>query len=261
MTHLFCNLPSIKTKLTRAKQVIFMCDYDGTLTPIVKRPQDAALSSSMRILLKKCIIKQGIKFAIVSGRKLSDIESLIKLKGMCYVGNHGLEIRTPKKLWRHPEAVSALPSLKQIARRIRKELLDVPGLQIEDKELTLSIHWRRVKTALLPRVRRIFSGIVEHYKNTGKVRITTGKKVWEIRPPCEWNKGNAVDWLVKYFGGGLPVYIGDNTTDEDAFRAVNHKKGISIRVGQKRNSISNYYVKNVTEVRKILEFICVAELH
>ena len=243
------------------KHILFL-DYDGTLTPIVKKPPLAVLSKARRTILKKIAKTTHITIAIISGRMLSDLKRRVGISGIYYAGNHGFEIQGPKIKIVHPKARLAKPILREIKAELKKRLKDIKGIIVEDKILTLSLHYRMARPKNFRRIKKIFSEIVRPYQRTEKIRVTRGKKVLEIRPDIEWNKGRAVLWLLKKLGKGskvLPIYIGDDRTDEDAFLALKNL-GLTIRVGKSKKTHAQHCVKNVNEVYMFLESIFTCEL-
>jgi trehalose 6-phosphate phosphatase len=236
------------------KYLIFL-DYDGTLSAIVKKPHLALLSKSRRDFLKRLNRNPNIMLVIVSGRMLKDLKKRVGLAGIYYAGNHGFEINGPKTKFVHPKARIAKPVLKIIKGKLKAALKGIKGVILEDKILTLSLHYRLVKESDLKRVKKAFRKIIGPFVHKNKIRLTYGKKVFEIRPNIKWDKGKAVLWFLKKFAqktqNSLPIYIGDDTTDEDAFKAL-RKKGITIRVGKNQGSHAQYFIKDVNQVYKLL---------
>ena len=230
-------------------------DYDGTLTPIVARPEMAVLSSQARDTLKQISHHSLFKLAIISGRSLSEIKALVGLENIAYAGNHGLEIECPPCYCRerspetttfiHPIAKEFKPALKGVEQRLRVRLADINGVIIENKGLTLSVHYRLVKGTEMERVRELFLKAIEYEDARGKLQVSEGKKVLEMRPSVEWNKGKAIEQLLEIYGtpGSLPIFAGDDVTDEDGFRVLQRVGGISIFVGEdKASSAADYYL-------------------
>ena len=259
MRYFFDEWGKIKKKLMDKFLFLFL-DYDGTLTPIVKTPDKAFLSEEAKELLKKLAKVSDCPLAIISGGALKDIKSRVGLKGIIYVGNHGLEIEGPKI--KFESQIS--PRLKSIIRHIyedaRSKFSRIKGVLIEDKGLTISIHYRLVDKKDIPELKRILAAIVEPYIVRNKIKINSGKKVYEIKPPVQWDKGKVVLWLMarQQFVQGddkiFPIYIGDDNTDEDAFRALKNK-GIAIFVGRSGKSEAQYYLKNTQEVAEFIRRI------
>jgi len=235
MQQLLPAWPGLRRKIQRAGQIVLFLDYDGTLTPIVSHPSKARLPAETRRLLLSLSRQRGIWIALVSGRALKEIRRLVGLKGLCYVGNHGLELAGPKIRHVNPMARKSRPVLKRIAVSLRTELKKIPGAWVEDKGLTLAVHYRQVNPRKKLLVRSLFHEVVRPYGKKRQVRITEGKEVFEVRPPVRWTKGTAVTWLLARRrtlsrGPVLPVVIGDDLTDEDAFKALGNR-GITVAVG------------------------------
>ncbi len=230
--------------------IFLFLDYDGTLTPIVASPDQAVLSDDMFSLIVK--LKERFPVAIISGRSLSNIMDIVTIKDMMYAGNHGAEIWDGKELIMMGDQLSdSKQTLKEIIAELRAAFLPVHGVIVEDKGITASIHFRMVAQQDLCKMFDLFWSITDSYK--GLFRITSGKKVFEIRPRGIWNKGDAVTWMWNKFGKTrTPVYIGDDVTDEDAYKAIKGK-GIGISVGH--NNKADYHLKTQEEVRELLLFL------
>jgi trehalose-phosphatase len=211
---------------------LLLFDYDGTLTPIRHTPERATLAPAVRALLRQLADASDTHVGLVSGRALRVLERLARLRGLIYVGNHGLEIHGPGMRFVHPGAQQAAGRMARIARQLQAELRDLPGALVEPKGLTVSVHWRRVPPAAVGRWRRRVNRVLGPWRRTGAVRVTYGKRVVEVRPPVAWDKGEAVRWLLKRLPADTVVYLGDDRTDEAAFRAVNHAGGCSVFVGR-----------------------------
>ncbi len=195
-------------------------DFDGTLSPIVARPEDAALLPAAAAALRRLAARSDTVVAIVSGRGLDDVRERVGLAGIYYAGNHGFEIEGPAVDRVHPAAAEARPALEAAAAALARSLADEPGTEVEDKGWTLSIHYRRAqREGAEARVRAAVSGAAAR---TG-LRVTEGKKVFEVRPDVDWDKGAATRFLLDTVApdGALPaIFVGDDRTDEDAFVVV-----------------------------------------
>jgi trehalose-phosphatase len=202
------------------KPIAVFLDYDGTLTPIVSRPHLAKMSDNMRAVVRELSGKHTV--SIVSGRPRAELEALVAIKGIHYAGSHGMDISGPGATMMHPQAQELIPLIDQLAARAANDLSDMDGIMIEEKKFSLAIHYR------LMDVDRYFTHLQAYVqdivtKNKG-MRLMHGKKVFEILPDINWNKGNAVNWMMralkKKWNDTSVLYIGDDTTDEDAFRVV-----------------------------------------
>lgn len=258
MEYLFRSLRDVKRELLNKFLFLFL-DYDGTLTALADSPAQAILSSETKELLKKLRDAARCKIAITSGRKLEDIKKRIGLKGLIYIGNHGLEIEGPKVSFKSPLSLHYIEILQKIKKDLAGRISSIKGAFIEDKGLALALHYRLVDKKDIPRLKTFFRQAMITYLVKDKIHLKTAKAAFEIRPPAHWDKGKVALWLLarqhfmlKEKINVLPLYIGDDVTDEDAFRVLQNK-GITIRVGEAKDSYAKYYVKDTHEVFRLLE--------
>lgn len=255
---------SIKGLECLKNRVVFLfLDYDGTLVPIADTPDKASLSAEGREILGKIADNAEMRVAVISGRPLSDIKKMVGIEGIIYAGNHGLEIEGPRIKFTRPFSLKYRSILERIKKEISLELARFRGALLEDKGLSLSIHYRLVDGRKVPLLKAATHGVVAPYLVRKKIKIKPGKKVIEIRPPVEWDKGKVALWLMagaEFAARGrsvLPVYIGDDISDEDAFGVLKNK-GFTVFVGNPRGkSRAEYYLKDTREVweflKKVLE--------
>jgi trehalose 6-phosphate synthase/phosphatase len=228
---------------------LLFLDYDGTLTPIVSTPEKALIKDSMRSLIKR--LNSRIPVAIISGRSLTDIKELVGIEGLIYAGNHGAEIWDGKETVVSQNITADRYLLNELLQRLSNELARFSGVFVEDKGATASIHYRLLKVKELAEFFEIFERTVADYEDS--FRITSGKKVFEIRPLALWNKGDAVKWISENLAPGRDVvYIGDDTTDEDAFKVI---KGHGASIAIVSNPEADYYLKSQSELQGFLEQI------
>jgi trehalose 6-phosphate phosphatase len=240
--------------LHRAVQIYVFLDYDGTLTPIVNNPKNALMKQETRKVLRTLASKRGYILAVVSGRQVDELRKLVRVRGAYYVGNHGLEIEGPKLRFMHPKAMEFSHQLELLSREIRAQTSKM-GAITEHKVLTTSVHYRTVPLAdvkrLLRKVRRLGT--------RRSLRLIYGKKVVELRPQVNWDKGRAVELLIKTVGKGAPVYVGDDRTDEDAFNRI--RNGITILVSRRRKvSRARYYLRDINDVSRFLRMLAAMHL-
>lgn len=255
-----CYLPDsweeIASRVKAASQVIILLDYDGTLSPIALCPELALLPPGTREVLGELAHHDNFEVGIISGRSLADIKALIGLEGLAYAGNHGLEAEYCKESFVHPVAAKALPLLKKLYHQLVEKLAGIDGVILEDKEFSLSVHYRLVAKSEVEKVKALFKEVIETSENEGKVRVTEGKKVIEVRPPVDWDKGKAIEWLLSHYQAENPlvIFAGDDVSDEDGFKFVNQINGISIRVGEvSAVTHADYYVRSPEELCLWLE--------
>lgn len=263
MKHLFSKRGEIE-RLFKKRFILILLDFDGTLSTISQEPSKAIITKATKELLRRLSGILFYKLAIISGRSLEDIQKKVGLADIIYVGNHGLELKGPKIKFTAPISAKYRVVLKQIKDELRKNLSGIKGFLLEDKGLSLSLHYRLVKNDDLPRLKTIFHEATATYLAKGKIKKKNGKKVFEIAPPIDWDKGKVALWLIarQQFREGqnkvLPIYIGDDVTDEDAFRAL-RGRGLTVFVGKPKRSYAQYYLKNPKEVIKFLQAILTAK--
>ena len=214
-------------------------DYDGTLSAIVADPDAARLVDGAEQTLAR--LAERCPVAILSGRDLADIRDRVALPGLWYAGSHGFETVAPDGTYRqNDEAAAAVPVLERAAAELREKLADIKGSRVEHKRFAVAVHYRDVAASdigdVVASTYRI--GRREH------LRVTNGRKVVELRPDVDWNKGTTLAWILGQIAGAggpatskpgrtggpaVPIFIGDDLTDEDAFDAVK-ADGIGILV-------------------------------
>jgi alpha,alpha-trehalase len=243
------HVPEIARRSGRA--AVFL-DYDGTLTPIVSQPEDAWLSDSMRQTLRELAARGPV--AILSGRDLDDVRRRVNIDSIVYGGSHGFDIAGPGGL-RRQMATESLPDLDVAEKELREALDGLPGARVERKCFSIAAHYRNVNENDVPKVEQAVSEVATRDPTQ---RSINGKKVYELLPDVAWDKGKAALWLLETLGlesrsGGIrPIYIGDDRTDEDAFRAL-EQRGIGILVSeQSQPTAAGYSLKNPVEVERFL---------
>jgi trehalose 6-phosphate phosphatase len=194
--------------------VAILTDIDGTLAPIVPTPDMSEVSEELRGLLRE-LSAQYLLVAGISGRKAQDALDLIGLDGVVYFGNHGFEILRNGEVEVIPDALPYFDRVQDLERRAKEELVPL-GAFVEEKGITASIHYRNVPPEIGERS-------VEFVKVEGKrlgLRVTVGRGVVEARPPIRADKGTAVRTLVEEYHPKKAIFLGDDTTDLDAFREL-----------------------------------------
>lgn len=260
MQHLFGHLAELEKVLADSNLLLFF-DYDGTLAPISGRPADAAIPSGIKALLERLSAVPGCRIVIISGRSLKDVKKMAGVKGVIYAGNHGLEIEGAKIKFKGMVSPGLKKTLRQLKADLESRLRGIKGVFVEDKTLTLSVHYRLAAGKDIPLIKNMLGRAVKPYIAANALKINPGKKVIEVKPKVNWHKGRAVLWLLarQQFAAGLeaavcPIYLGDDITDEDAFRALKNK-GITVFVGKPRASLAGYYLKDIREVARFITYI------
>ena len=235
------------------KNILVCLDYDGTLTPIVKRPQDARLSEQTRTVLRE--LSSLVNVAVISGRDLEDLRSLVNLDNIIYCGSHGFQITGPNSLKMElKEAFLSKEALLQAEKTLRDLIGAIDGVIIETKKFGLSIHYRLVKTE---RIEEIKNSVTEVAAACPEIKITYGKMVMDLRPAVMWDKGMAVRWIADALFDNndnvYPLYIGDDITDEDAFCEL-YGWGAAILAGDHGEAtFANYSLQSPAQVQLFLE--------
>jgi len=209
-------------------------DYDGTLTPIVNDPDKAILTEESRAVLRR--VGTAYPVGVVSGRSCDKLQNFLQIEQMVIAGSHGLDIRMPDgRAMLHPIGEKARAPLQRVMEQLSSELADIPGYLTEDNVLCVSAHYRMVAPEQQPRVHAAVEAVL---LNEPALKHKEGKMVHELRPAVDWAKGQAVEWLLDAFRdaraadapGLIPLYIGDDVADEDAFRFVEAHGGVGIKV-------------------------------
>jgi trehalose-phosphatase len=239
------------------RQPAVFLDYDGTLTPIVDRPECAVLDDATRAAVRR--LATSCPVAVVSGRDLADVRKLVALDDIHYAGSHGFEIVGPGGLRHaHPAGIAALPRLDAAERNLRDSLGAVTGSLVDRKRFSLAVHFRLVAD---DETERVEQAVDAELRRAPGLRKGHGKKVFELRPDVDWDKGSAVRWLLETLGlardSVVPIYLGDDVTDEDAFRELaSHDHGIGIAVmDSPRRTAATFCLPDPDAVRAFLEML------
>lgn len=235
-----------------ARRLAIFLDYDGTLTPIVDHPEKALLPDrtreTIRRLSRRCFV------AIISGRDLESVRHLVSLEGLYYAGSHGFDIEGPEDSGvEHQVGLEFLPALDGAEAEVAATLSGIEGVLIERKKFAVAVHYRKVRRNEIGRVRRL---VEKSLAANPSLHMACNNKVFELQPRLRWHKGAAVVWLLKRLDldtpDVLPVCLGDDQTDEDAFRAI-RERGIGIVVGEEsRLSAATYRLRNPAETEVFL---------
>lgn len=254
MRHLLEDWPVVGRRLREAQQVLLLFDYDGTLTPIVSHPDLAQLAPEVRRRLQELATHPRYLVGVISGRSLADVREKVGLSEIDYAGNHGLEMEGPGVHFQHPVAQQVRPALDQVYRDLSRRLAGYSGVLVEDKGLTLTVHYRMASEAEAALVESEFQATVSACPDWALLRVTRGKKVLEVRPNVDWNKGNAIARLMEaHPEASLVCFFGDDVTDEDGFAVVRKAQGIAVLVGpDSQETAAQYRVESPQELSQFL---------
>ncbi len=240
------------SRRAEGKRIAVFLDYDGTLTPIVETPDRAVMAEDMREAVIE--LSRHCTVGIISGRDLHDVQDKVGIRSIIYAGSHGFDITGPKGLQvEHTVGEEFLPALDRAEQSLSRNLGTIEGLIVERKRFAIAVHYRRVDPARVEQVEAVVDEVAASHP---ELRKSYGKKVFELQPRMDWHKGEALLSLMRVLKldqpDVLPFYIGDDVTDEDAFRAI-RGRGIGIVVGDlPYETAATYSLRDPGEVRGFL---------
>jgi trehalose-phosphatase len=247
-----------------ARGPLLLClDFDGTLSEIVPHPADARpLSGIGEVLNALAREPERIRVAIISGREIAEVRRMLGVeRGILFAGTHGLEIVGTDGVGRlAPGVEAAEPDLAAARVWLGRNVATADGFVIEDKRVAIAVHYRMVDAALARERCAALRDFVE--AKTPRLRILRGKMIDELLPRGIRGKGSAIRALLQEAADPkfVPVYFGDDTTDEEAFQEI-RDDGIGVLVGPARPSWARYRVANPSEVRRQLAELAQELLH
>jgi trehalose 6-phosphate phosphatase len=251
--------------LSGGGSLLFMTDYDGTLTPHVSDPGEARLAHEVQRHLTVLARTPSVRLAVVSGRDLGDVTQRVAVPEAVYAGCHGLVIDGPGIAFSHPQAVAQQPMVRALGESLARRASSIQGMRVETKRLGVTVHYRHMNAD----GRRSFETELAralHQSHGGRLKIFHGTKAIEILPQVGWSKGHCALRIREWALNSLPqpmlsVYIGDDWTDEMAFGAL-VGKAITVRVGPpEMASRATYRVDGVGAVHQLLECLASAAVH
>ncbi|XP_002513579.2 probable trehalose-phosphate phosphatase C [Ricinus communis] len=260
-------------KAAKGKKIVVFLDYDGTLSPIVDNPDLAFMSDEMRAAVRE--VAKYFPTAIISGRSRDKVKEFVKLSNVYYAGSHGMDIMAPPRPVKSCDgkyntitlnkkgnevlfqpAKKFLPAMQKILTALKEKVKKIQGARVEDNRFCVSVHFRQVREEDYGKLEEKVKSVLEHYP---EFHLNWGKKVMEIRPSIEWDKGHALEYLLDTLGLSnsndvLPVYIGDDRTDEDAFQVIQRRgQGFPIIVtSSPKDTKASYSLSNPSEVLTFL---------
>ncbi len=257
MRSLWSEWPRIQQVLPR-RHVLLGLDFDGTLAPIAARPSQARMPAATRAALARLARAPGVSLGIVSGRELSELRRRVGLKGIHYIGSHGLEWRAPGGA----RQIKATPAQRRLMRKLgadlRRALAALPGIWVERKPASVAVHLRNANRRGALAAAALTRRVVRGYGP--RLTRLKGKKVIEFLPAGAPDKGAAVHRLMaalrRAYPGSIGLYVGDDATDEAAFRRL-RKQDFGILVGGPRRTHARFYLRTPQDVGRLLQRLCV----
>ena len=220
LQHAFDAWAEIIPSLEGAQKILLGFDFDGTLSPIVDDPADASIPEGIQLILRDLSSLENTTIAILSGRSLSDLRDRAKLKHIALAGDHGLKIQHPNGEEYRPKASITPQDVRALTKRVEADASRLTGIQLEPKEFSLTVHYRRAPSGTGEKLHGILSKATEGTP----FRLRAGRMCWELNPRVGWNKGQAFRWIREHCLGketdAFELYIGDDQTDEDIFQLI-----------------------------------------
>ncbi|CAH0520891.1 unnamed protein product [Peronospora belbahrii] len=259
------NFSELESHFRNHRLVVFL-DYDGTLTPIVNDPALALLSPTMKDTLEK--LREKFITGVITGRSLHKIQEFVSIPQLYYAGSHGFDIEGPDGTSiKNQVAAQFLLDLHGLRDELKEQIKDITGAEVEDNIYSVSLHYRNVDPAVQPQVSSLAYNMRDKHS---RIKLNEGKMVYEFKPKIDWNKGKALLWLLQTLeldehDDVYTIYIGDDTTDEDAFRLFQthyNRKGVGIVVTEESMSTdASFTLRDTNEVCEFLNRLIACDEH
>ena len=208
---------------------VFFFDFDGTLAEIEQTPDKVTFRPIARFIVAE--LAKNYTVGIITGRALREIKKLVGINGIFYSGNHGVEIDGPGLRFVEKNSASSAKFIGSLVQTIRRKLKPY-GAIVQPKKYSVAVHYRTVEPGLVRNLLDDLEAITRAPVKAGKIKLQLGKKVVELKPPVEWDKGKAIEKIVRECGHtGRVFFFGDDMTDEYGFKKVNELRGVSVFVG------------------------------
>ena len=246
--HLLEAWEEVRLWAAKARRLVLLTDFDGTLVRIQKDPHQVRLSRALRQSLS-VLVNKGITVGVISGRTMDDIRSRVHLDGIWYVGSHGYTIRPPKG---RPTSLVTPEGKRLVAaarRNLIRQLSGSDGIYVEAKSVSVAVHYR---SAPWPSQVRGLESVRNILRENSGLRLLTGKKVWELLPDSAESKWSGVQYVFRDIPASqrLVFYFGDDESDEEVFARLD---GVSVAVGKHRQTNARYYLNSPSEVHQFLK--------
>lgn len=245
MEYLFDHF--LELQKTFDRPIIAFFDFDMTLAPVAENPKEAFLLPSTRKLLVS--LSEKIPVGIISGRSLDDIVTRVNIPNIMYAGNHGAQWMIEGREYNIPLNESMLQMAREKLTELSSQFPEDTFL--EDKRYTIAFHYRMARKEMIPIIEKALEGL-----SWEGIYIRWSKMTFEVRSASDWNKWSVCLAMMEHIkSSAVPIYVWDDLTDEDAFKALAH--GITIRVGQSDTSHAQYYLRDQEEIDTFLDYLLV----
>jgi trehalose 6-phosphate phosphatase len=243
-TGLFDSWPQVVRRLRATNRWLLLLDFDGTLVPVIDDPEGVSLDPLARRVLGRLARHRGSRVYIMSGRRLADLRRRVKIPGVRLLGLHGWE----------KTGATLPPSQKQVLHEAKiwlaEHLPPLPGIAVEDKGYALAVHYRGAHPPAVRAAGKAVAAAIDHFRPG--LRLLKGKEIWELLPRAIVGKGRATQGLLKELPKDtLPIFIGDDVSDESAFAVLRH--GLAVHVGNGAKTRATFCLRDPGEVREFLE--------
>jgi alpha,alpha-trehalase len=253
---LWSRWPGIRQTLSCAFPILLF-DFDGTLAPIAADPARARLPEATRKVLARLSRLPCAAIGVVSGRQLAELQRLVRLKNICYIGSHGMEYMLPGGSHHLRATPAQCRRIQHIATQLSLALRGLPGILVERKIASVAVHYRNAEPQ---HIRRALAEVQRIRKrNVPRLRLLEGKNVVELLPADSSDKGAAVKTLVARLRPrdrkAVVVYLGDDATDESVFGCLG-KNDVTVLVGRPRKTRARFYLRSPAQVCNFLRRVC-----
>lgn len=248
-------ITAVEHRIGTAGRISLFLDFDGTLVPIEADPRSPRPDPSTMDTLQALADQNSVVTTIISGRAIEDLYSRIRINGLIYAGNHGREIFGRNLRFVEPVAFTQQRRLELLCEELRTRLQPLDGVNVEFKGLTATVHYRQADESCRPEVEATVTAAAANAG--GALQVNSGRKVFEIAPRTGWDKGAAVLWINRNLGGdpALTIYLGDDASDEDAFRVLGD--AITIKVSSTAETSARYRLPDPTAVHQFLLWLAI----
>ncbi|MBL8796410.1 MAG: trehalose-phosphatase [Planctomycetia bacterium] len=235
----------------QGRRVVWLFDYDGTLTPIRPRPEEAVLPPATRRVLYELSRRPGQAAGVISGRMLDDVCQLVDLPGLYYAGTTGLELDLRGVRLTHPDAARGQALVALVTPLLQQAAAECAGAWVEAKRLGLTLHYRAAPQPAHAPLRARALDLLRPW--AGQLRVLAGPCAIEVTARLGWTKGTALGMMVEDAGtDAVPVYAGDGPNDVDAVEAAHRLGGLTLGIGAEAPAAAQHRLPNPAALWRLL---------